>query len=70
MPRAMRDLRRPRRRFWTPEEDNELLRLSDQGGTPRRMAQVLGRTRFAVETRLTLLKRRPDKAEPQFQKVD
>ena len=59
MPRTMRDLRRPRRRFWTPEEDNELLRLSGEGRTPRRIAQTLGRTRLAIETRLALLRRRP-----------
>jgi hypothetical protein len=54
----MRDLRQPRRRFWTPEEDNELRRLSGEGGTPRRIALLLGRTRLAIETRLAVLRRR------------
>jgi hypothetical protein len=52
----MRDLRRPRRRFWTPEEDK--LQLSGQGRAPHRIAHALGRTKLAVETRLAVLRRR------------
>ena len=52
----MRDLRRPRRRFWTPEEDNELLQLSAQRRAPHRIAHELGRTKLAIEMRLAVLK--------------
>jgi hypothetical protein len=54
----MRDLRRARQRFRTPEEDNELLQLSAQSRAPHRIAHALGRTKLAVETRLAVLRRR------------
>ncbi len=54
----MRDLRRPRRRFWTAEEDSRLLQLSAQGRAQHRIARALGRTKLAVETRLAVLRRR------------
>ena len=58
----MRDLRRTRRRVWTPEEDKELLRLSAQVHSYR-IAQALQRTKLAVEARLARLKRRATDAD-------
>jgi len=47
-------------RLWTQDEENILIELSSQGKTPKFMAEALGRSRNAIQNRMSIMTLRGD----------